>query len=125
MEELSSSGKMRGANFRLGIGHLGIGGGYGYNLVLRKKWLLHLSFLPIFVVYNRNDITVDDERVKVGHMRFDMLFNERAAVVYNFSPRYFAGINALANNSLFGGNHVTIHQSKWAAHAFIGVRLWE
>ena len=125
MEELSSSGKMRGANFRLGIGHLGIGGGYGYNLVLRKKWLLHLSFLPIFVVYNRNDITVDDERVKVGHMRFDMLFNERAAIVYNFSPRYFAGINALANNSLFGGNHVTIHQSKWAAHAFIGVRLWE
>ena len=112
-------------DFSLGIGHIGIGGGYGYNLVLRKKWLLHLSLLPTVVVYNRNNITVDDEKVKVGHMRFDMLFNERAAVVYNFSPRYFAGVNALANNSLFGGKHVTIHQSKWAAHAFIGMRLWE
>lgn len=24
-------------------------------------------------------------------MRFNMIFNERAAVVYYFSPRYFAG----------------------------------
>ena len=107
----------------LRIGHLGIGGGYGYNLVLDKGWLLHLSFLPTFVVYNRNNIEVDGESIKASHMRFDMLFNERAAVVYNFSHRYFAGVNALANNSLFGDKNVTMHQSKWAAHAFVGVRL--
>ena len=116
---------MDGKRLHLGIGHLGIGGGYGYNLVLRKKWLFHLSFVPTIVVYNHNSITVDGERVKVSHLRFDMLFNERAAIVYNFSPRYFIGINALANNSLFSGKHVTFHQSKWDAHAFIGMRLWE
>ena len=40
------------------IGHVGIGGGYGYNLVLGQKWLLHLSILPTFVVYNYNKLTV-------------------------------------------------------------------
>jgi hypothetical protein len=107
------------------IGHIGIGGGYGYNLVLGKGWLFHISFLPTFVVFNRNSIEVDGERIKVGHMRFDMLFNERAAIVYNFSPRYFAGINGVANNSFFSDKTVTVHQSKWAAHAFVGMRLWK
>lgn len=110
---------------RLGFGHLGIGGGYGYNLVLRKKWLLHVSLLPCFVVYNHNSISVDGERITSGHMKFDMLFNEKAAVVYNFSPRYFAGLNAVARSSLFTDKIVTVHQSKWAAHAFVGMRLWK
>ena len=123
--EPATSEETDGERFRIGVGHLGIGGGYGYNLVLGRKWLLHLSLVPTFVIYNRNNITVDGERIKVSHLRYDMLFNERAAVVYNFSPRYFAGINALANNSLFGGKHVTFHQSKWAAHAFVGMRLWK
>ena len=126
--EVKTSDELRENNpdvkdYRLSIGHIGIGGGYGYNFVLGRKWLLNLSVLPTIVVYNRNKISVDGERIKASHMRFDMLFNERAAVVYNFSTRYFAGVNALANNSLFGGKDVTIHQSKWAAHAFVGVRL--
>ena len=123
--EPTTSEETDGERFRIGIGHLGIGGGYGYNLVLGKGWLLHISFLPTLVVYNRNNIEMNGERIKVGHMRFDMLFNERAAIVYNFSPRYFIGVNGVANNSLFGGKHVTIHQSKWVAHAFVGIRLWE
>ena len=73
------------------VGHLGIGGGYGYNWVIGHKWLLHFSMLPTFVVYNRNNMTVRGERKEAQHMRFNMIFNERAAVVYNFSPRYFAG----------------------------------
>ena len=129
-EKVKASDELRESNtnvrdVRLSIGHIGIGGGYGYNFVLGRKWLLHLSFLPTFVVYNHNRISVDGESIKARHMRFDMLFNERVAAVYNFSPRYFAGLNALANNSLFGGKGVTMHQSKWAAHAFVGVRLWK
>ncbi len=110
---------------RLSIGHIGIGGGYGHNFVFGRKWLLHLSFLPTFVVYNRNNISVDGERLNVGHMRFDMLFNERVALVCNFSPRYFAGINAVANNSFFGTKSIAMHQGKWAAHAYFGMRLWK
>lgn len=109
----------------IGVGHIGIGGGYGYNLVLGKKWLLNLTLLPTFVIYNRNKLTVNDESQKAGRMKFNMLFNERAAVVYNFSSRYFVGLTAVANNSLFVDDVATVHQNKWVGHAFVGVRLWK
>ena len=110
---------------RISVGHLGIGGGYGYNLVLGKKWLFNLTLLPTFVVYNRNKLTINDESRHAGRMKFNMLFNERAAIVYNFSQRYFLGLSGVANNSLFVDDAVTVHQSKWVAHAFVGVRLWK
>ena len=105
------------------FGHLGIGGGYGYNLVLGRKWLLHLSALPTFVVYNRNKLTIEGEEIGAKHMRFHMIFNERAAVVYNFSSRYFAGATLVMSNSVFDNSAVTINQNKWRARAFVGMRL--
>ena len=108
---------------RIYIGHLGIGGGYGYNWVPSRKWLFHLSLLPTFVVYNRNNMTVNDERKEAQHMQFNMIFNERAAIVYNFSPRYFAGATAVVNNSVFKDDAVTVNQNKWRARAFIGMRF--
>ena len=104
------------------IGLLGIGGGYGYNWVLGKKWLLHFSMLPTFVIYNHNHMTVNGERRNAKHFSFGMIFNERAAVVYNFSPRYFAGTTLTMSNSFFD-NDVTVNQNKWRARAFIGMRL--
>ncbi|MBO4452163.1 MAG: DUF4421 family protein [Bacteroidaceae bacterium] len=108
---------------QINIGHIGIGGGYGYNWVLGKKWLLHFSMLPTFVVYNRNKFTVNGERKKAQHMRFNMIFNERAAVVYNFSSRYFAGATLVMNNSVFDDDVVVVNQNKWRARAFLGFRL--
>ena len=109
---------------RIYIGHLGIGGGYGYNWVLGKKWLLHFSLLPTFVVYNRNNMTVNDVRKEAEHIRFNMIFNERAAVLYNISPRYFVGTTAVVNTSLFQDDNVTVNQNKWRARAFFGMRLF-
>ena len=108
---------------RIYIGHVGIGGGYGYNWVPSKKWLLHLSILPTVVVYNRNNMTVNGKRKEAQHMRLNMLFNERAAVVYNFSPRYFASLTAVVNNSVFKDDNVTVNQNKWRARASFGMRL--
>ena len=109
---------------RIYAGHVGIGAGYGYNWVLGRKWLLHLSLLPTIVVYNRNNMTVNGERKEAHRMHFNMIFNERAAVIYNFSPRYFAGATLVMNNSLFDDDVVVINQNKWRARAFIGLRLW-
>ena len=108
---------------RIYIGHFGIGGGYGYNWVIGKKWLLHFSMLPTFVVHNRNNFTVNGERKRAQHMRFNMIFNERAAIVYNFSPRYFAGTTLVMNNSVFDDDVVVVNQNKWRARAFVGMRL--
>ena len=108
---------------RIYIGHIGIGGGYGYNWVFGKKWLLHFSMLPTFVVYNRNNFTVNGERKRAEHMRFNMIFNERAAIVHNFSPHYFAGITLTMNNSVFDDDRVVVNQNKWRARASFGLRL--
>ena len=105
------------------VRHFGIGGGYGYNWVLGKKWLLHFSMLPAFVIYNRNKFTVNGERKVAKRMRFNMLFNERAAIVHNFSSRYFASITLAMNNSIFDDNVVVVNQNKWRARASIGMRL--
>ena len=108
---------------KIQIRHLGIGGGYGYNWVPGKKWLLHLSFLPTFVIYKHNKVTINDEVQSSKHLNFNMIFNERAAVVYYFSPRYFAGATLVMNNSLFDNDKVTVNQNKWRARALIGMRL--
>ena len=108
---------------RIYIGHFGIGGGYGYNWVIGKKWLLHFSMLPTFVVYNRNNFTINGERKRAQHMRFNMIFNERVAIVRNFSPRYFAGATLVMNNSVFDDNVIIVNQNKWRARAFLGMRL--
>ena len=107
----------------IGIGHIGIGGGYGYNWVLGKKWLLHFSMLPTFVVYNHNNFTVNGERKIAKRMRFNMFFNERAAIVRNFSSRFFAGASLSMNNSVFDDDVVIVNQNKWHARAFVGLRL--
>ena len=109
-------------DLKIHIGLLGIGGGYGYNWVLGKKWLLHFSMLPTFVIYNHNYMIVNDERRDAKHFSFGMIFNERAAVVYIFTPRYFAGATLTMSNSFFD-NDVTVNQNKWRARAFVGMRL--
>ena len=105
--------------------HVGIGGGYGYNLVLGKhsQWLLHLSILPTIVVYNHNELTFNDTQLSAKHMRFNMIFNERAAVVYHFSPRYFVGTTFIMDNTVFDDKAVVVNQNRWFARAFVGVRL--
>jgi len=107
----------------INVGHIGIGGGYGYNLVLGRKWLLHLSVLPTFVFYNRNDLTINNESRHAGRMRFNMIFNERAAVIYNISPRYFVGATLVMNNSLFDDKVVIVNQNKWIVRTLFGVRF--
>lgn len=108
---------------RIYVGHLGIGGGYGYNWVIGEKLLLHLSMLPTFVIFNRNNMTINNERRKAQHMRFNMIFNERAAIVRYFSSRYFVGATLVMNNSVFDDDVVVVNQNKWRARAFIGMRL--
>ena len=124
--ETSNELKVRNPNapdVSIDVGHVGIGGGYGYNWVLGKKWLLHFSMLPTFVVFNRNKMTVNGEQKEAKHMRFNMIFNERAAIVYNFSPRFFAGSTLVMNNSVFDDDVVVVNQNKWRARAFVGMRL--
>ena len=66
---------------------------------------------------------MNGERKRAQRMRFNMIFNERVAIVRNFSPRYFAGATLVMNNSVFDDNVIVVNQNKWRARAFLGMRL--
>ena len=88
-----------------------------------KLYGMYNAFKASLVNYNRNSMTVNGVRRKAQHMRFNMIFNERAAVVYNISPRYFGGATLVMNNSVFDDDVVVVNQNKWYARAFLGLRL--
>lgn len=119
----------------LTFANFAIGGGYGYNLVLGRhsQWLLHLSAMPNFVVYKHNTLEVrsaaermqgNDYHEKRDHgLCLNMIFNERASVVYHFTPRFNAGTSFMMSNSIYDNGDVTFNQNKYHARAFVGVRL--
>ena len=52
---------------KLKMTNIGIGAGYGYNFVPYKGWLLHISALPTFIVYNHATMTYGDDHMKLGY----------------------------------------------------------
>lgn len=109
----------------LTFANVALGGGYGYNFVFGKhsQWLFHLSALPSVVVYKHNRLTVNGDKRRDHGLSFNMIFNERAAVVYHFTPCYLAGASIMMSNSIFDNDKVVVNQNKWLARAFFGVRL--
>ena len=110
-------------DYRIYVGHLGIGGGYGYNLALGQNWLIHLSALPTLVISNRNNIKVDGQRRDMATEFPDLILAERAAIVRNFGNKYFAGATLVMTNSLLGDDDIDINYRKWRTRLFVGVRL--
>ncbi|MBQ9230639.1 MAG: DUF4421 family protein [Prevotella sp.] len=110
-------------DYRIYVGHLGIGGGYGYNLVVGNGWLIHLSALPTLVISNRNNIKVDGERRNMATKFPDLILAERAAIVRNFGEKYFTGATLVMTNSLLGDKDIDINYRKWRARLFFGIRL--
>ena len=109
----------------LTFANVAIGGGYGYNLVLgkRSQWLLHFSALPSFVVYKHNRLTVNGDELKDHSLCFNIVFNERAALVYHFTPRYNVGASLIMSNSIYNNDDIKINQNKYLARVFFGLRL--
>ena len=110
-------------DYRIYVGHLGIGGGYGYNLVVGRNWLLHLSALPTLVISNRNNIKIDGQRRDMATKFPDLILSEHAAIVRNFGTKCFAGVTLVMTNSLLGDDDIDINYRKWRARLFVGVRL--
>lgn len=110
-------------NYRIYVGHLGIGGGYGYNFVLGRRWMIHISALPTLVITNRNNITVDGERYKMATKFPDFILAERSAIIYNISEKYFASSTFVMTSTLLGDKSIDISYFKWRARIAIGMRL--
>jgi hypothetical protein len=109
----------------LTFANVALGGGYGYNFVFGRhsQWLFHLSALPSVVLYKHNRLTVNGDELKDHRLCFNMIFNERAALVYHFTPRFNAGASLIMSNSIYDNGDIKFNQNKWIARAFLGLRL--
>ena len=104
--------------------NLGIGGGYGYNFVPGKGWLLHISALPTLIVYSHARLTTGDTKIPL-HYRFpEFIITSRGSVVKQIGRNMFAGVQMVYHFTSMGHKEsLDIHHEKWIARAYFGYRL--
>ena len=108
---------------KLRMTNVSLGGGYGYNFVIKRDWLLHVSALPTFIVYSRARLWTSDDRETMPYHFPEFIATGRLALVHNWG-RYFAGGTMVYNYTLIGDrDHLQVGNSKWRARAFIGFRF--
>ena len=108
---------------RIYVGHVGIGGGYGYNWVPGRNWLLHISALPTFIVYSNTSLKVNDERIPLNYHFPEVIITARGAIVRQFG-RVFVGTTLVYNFTSIGNpDKLAIYNSKWRARLIVGYRL--
>lgn len=102
---------------------LGIGGGYGYNLVLRHQWMLHASLTPEIVVFNRSNVWLNGEKTKMPYRFPNFMTVARGAVVHNWD-RYFLAASIVFNYCDMGDyDRMRLFQFKWRLRATFGLRI--
>ena len=100
-----------------------IGGGYGHNFCIGRRWMLHLSSLPTLVVYDHGDISGDATTTK-SKIRFPNFFiANRGAILYTWK-RNFAGASGTLDFSNIGNHRqLELYNMKWRIRLFYGFRL--
>lgn len=105
----------------LHMAQVGIGGGYGHNFVVGRRWLFHISALPTFIVYSRNRMETDGESRRMDYHFPEVIITSRGAIVYHFS-RCFTGMSMVASFLNIGDpDKLEISDTKWRGRLFFGV----
>lgn len=103
--------------------NIGIGAGYGYNFVPSRRWLLHISALPTFIVYSNTSMTFNDNRVPLKYHFPEVIITGRGSAVYQWRNK-FLGLSMVYNFTNIGHtDDLAIHNAKWRIRTFFGLRL--
>lgn len=102
--------------------NLGIGGGYGYNLVLHRI-MIHASMTSELVVGNWSRVKTAEGKTKMPWRFPNFIVQGRIAALYNWK-RSFIGFSSTSNFSSMGDKkQLDILQLHWLARAFYGFRF--
>ena len=101
-----------------------LGAGYGYNFVLAKGWLLHLSAIPALSLFSKTDSVVDGVPAS-GRAYSNIMLNQRFALV-----KYFAKDRLFVNLTAYGigllalkEDRFSYAQAVWDTRLLVGVRF--
>ena len=110
--------------FRLRNVTCGLGVGYGYNFVLPRHWLLHVSALPYLVLYSKTQVVnYMSYETSVTSSFPEVFIIGRVAVVHDFTKRWFAGATGQLNWSNVNSKKMVTGNSQYQIWVFVGVRL--
>lgn len=108
---------------RWSIAIVGMGAGYGYNWVVKRHWVIHLSTLPQLVVFSKCSMKADDLRKKSPYKFPNIIAVGRMAVVRHYD-RWLLGMTTVVNTSSIGDrDQLQLHTIKWRARLFVGIKL--
>ncbi len=100
-----------------------VGGGYGYNWVPHKNWLLHISGAPTLCVFSHSRLEIDGEREKLKRHFPEFIISGKGAIVYRFK-KWFVGANMVFNFAVNGeDNSLQVMNTRWFAKSYIGFKF--
>lgn len=107
----------------LSMSYASLGVGYGYNFVIQKKWLMHISSIPQIVFYSRNRLTIEEMTRKAPYKFPDLVIVGRIAFVRHFN-KMFLGLSGVVTLSDFGDkDQMQVMNMRWTGKAFVGVKF--
>ena len=105
------------------VWQIGVGFGYGYNLVLPFDCLIHVSAVPYLVFSPGNYLRISGENVKYPFVFPEPVLTARGAIVKNFD-KIFIGANSVLNYSASGRSKgILLEDTLWSVNVFVGIRL--
>ena len=115
-ENTTSSTVMKQASLSLGVG-------YGYNFLLKEKWLLHLSAIPMIASSNKSHFKFEGQSKEIDKIEMGFIANIRGAAIHNFSRCYFS-INGEMTLHQFGDEEsLSVSIMDFKAHLDFGIRF--
>jgi len=102
---------------------IAFGGGYGYNWVPYKGWLLHISGTPTLCLYSHSSLEMDGKYEKMKMHFPEFIIIGKGAIVYQHK-NWFFGANMIYYTTVNGDeNKLQVLNTRWYARNFIGFRF--
>ena len=102
---------------------LAIGGGYGYNYVTERGWLIHFAATGNIVVLKNYDMMIGNGIVEDFGAFPDVVLGSQFAVIRNNANLYY-GMNVINRSSLCGSkSSIAFFNSRGNVLVVFGVRF--
>ena len=109
---------------KIKVAGIALGGGYAYNYVAGRRWLLHISAMPTFNVYIHANTKSDDNKDRLKYKFPSLMLVGRGAAVYKMSEHRFLAASLVYNSSILGDkSHLQLIRSRWRVKIAYGIRF--
>lgn len=103
---------------------IGVGGGYGYNLCLPHRWMIHGSVLPTIIVAPFNKMTVNGEDHHIKYSFPELIVTERLSILHYINDRNFLNLTFVNYSTIHGSyKHIRNVHNKWRLRICYGMRF--